>query len=72
MLSSILKLLRERGSLSVKELSLALQVEPSALYPMLDMLVQKKKIQCLELACKKRCAGGCSQSDAMTYYALVD
>ena len=71
MLSSILELLKERGSLSVKELSLALQVEPSALYPMLEMLVRKKKIQCLELACKKNCIGGCTQSDAMTYYKLV-
>ena len=68
MLSSIVSLLKERGgALSVQELSLALDIESSALHPMLEMLVQKGKILKVELPCKTGCAGGCTQSDTMIF-----
>jgi predicted ArsR family transcriptional regulator len=67
-LSAITKLLNERGALSVREIGLALGIDPSALRPMLDLLERKGKIQRMELPCKKACAGGCTQSDAMTIY----
>jgi predicted transcriptional regulator len=68
MLSGIIKLLNERGALSVQEISLALEIDSSALRPMLDMLVQKGKILKVELPCKTGCAAGCTKSDTMTYY----
>jgi len=69
MLSGIIKLLNERGgALSVQEISLALGIESSALQPMLEMLVLKGKILKVELPCKTGCAGGCTQSDTMTFY----
>lgn len=68
MLSSIVKLLQERGALSVQEISLALGIDSSALHPMLEMLVQKGKILKVELPCKSGCAGGCSKSDTMIFY----
>ncbi len=68
MLSGIVKLLKERGALSVQEIALALEIDSSALHPMLDMLVQKGKILKVELPCKTGCAGGCSKSDSMTFY----
>ena len=71
MLSSIVNLLKERGgALSVQEISLALDIESSALYPMLELLVQKKKIIKVELPCKTGCAGGCTQADTMIYYGV--
>ncbi len=71
MLSSIVKLLNERGTLSVQEIALALGIETSALNPMLEMLARKGKIQKMELPCKTACAGGCTQSDAMTFYKVM-
>ncbi len=69
MLSSIVNLLQERGgALSVQEISLALDVDSSALYPMLEMLVRKGKIIKVELPCKTGCAGGCTQADTMVFY----
>lgn len=71
MLSSIVKLLNERGTLSVQEIALALGIETSALHPMLEMLERKGKVAKIELPCKKACAGGCSKSDAMTFYKVM-
>ncbi len=71
MLSSIVKLLNERGTLSVQEIGLALGIESSALHPMLGMLEQKGKILKIELPCKTACAAGCTRSDAMTFYKPV-
>ena len=71
MLSSIVKLLKERGALSVQEISLALDIDSSALHPMLGMLAHKGKILKIELPCKTACAGGCTQSDSMTYYKVT-
>lgn len=68
MLSSIVKLLNERGALSVQEIALALKVDSSALHPMLGMLEQKGKILKIELPCKTACSGGCTNSDTMTFY----
>ena len=71
MLSSIVKLLKERGgALSVQELSLALDIDSGALHPMLEMLVRKGKILKVELPCKTGCAGGCTQSDTMIFYKV--
>ena len=44
MLKGILELLEKRGTLSVLEISRALEVPSSALRPMLDFLVLKKKL----------------------------
>lgn len=71
MLGGILKLLSERGALSVQEISLALDIESSALNPMLDMLVQKGRILKIDLPCKTACSGGCSKSDSMIFYKSV-
>ena len=69
MLSSIVNLLKERGgALSVQEISLALDIESSALHPMLEMLVRKGRVVKVELPCKTGCAGGCTQSDTMIFY----
>ena len=71
MLSSIIKLLNERGTLSVQEIAIALSIDSSALHPMLAMLVAKGKIQKLEIPCKGGCSGcasSCASADAMTYY----
>lgn len=69
MLTSIVNLLRERGTaLSVQEIGSALDIESSALHPMLEMLVRKGKIIKVELPCKTGCAGGCTQADTMIFY----
>jgi len=68
MLSSIIKLLTERGALSVQEISLALKIDSSALHPMLEMLEHKGKVLKVELPCKTGCTGGCTQSDTMIFY----
>lgn len=68
MLGSIVKLLNERGALSVQEIALALDIESSALHPMLGMLARKGKIVKVELPCKTGCAGGCTRSDSMIFY----
>ncbi|MEN8254214.1 MAG: FeoC-like transcriptional regulator [Verrucomicrobiota bacterium] len=70
MLSSIVKLLNERGTLSVQEIALALKVDSSALHPMLEMLERKGKVEKMELPCKTACAGGCTKSDSMIYFRL--
>lgn len=69
MLSGIVKLLNERpGALSVQEISLALDIESSALHPMLQMLAAKGKILKVELPCSTGCAGGCTESDTMIFF----
>ena len=68
MLSQITQLLSERGTLSIQEISLALNTDASALRPMLDLLEQKGRIEKVELPCKTGCATGCMKSETMTYY----
>ncbi len=68
MLSGIVQLLEERGALSVQEIALALDIDSSALHPMLGMLERKGRILKVELPCKTGCAGGCTKSDTMTFY----
>lgn len=73
MLSGIVNLLRERpGALSVQEISLALEIDPSALRPMLELLVRKGRIEKVELPCKTSCTGGCTKSDCMIFYKAVE
>ena len=67
-LGNILALLEERGALSVLEISQNLEVESSALHPMLEWLERKAKIQKVELPCKSGCAGGCETADHMLFY----
>lgn len=72
MLSGIVKLLNEReGALSVQEISLALDIESSALQPMLQLLERKGRIVKVELPCSTGCAGGCSASDTMIFYKAL-
>jgi predicted transcriptional regulator len=72
MLGEIQKLLKERGAMSVKELALALQIESGALYPMLEMLQLKGRIEKLELPCGGGCSScNCSDVDGLTYYKAV-
>ena len=68
MLGSIIKLLQERGAISIQEISLALDIEAGALKPMLEMLERKGKILKVELPCKTGCAGGCTKADTMNFY----
>ena len=70
MLNEIIRLLNERGSLSVQEIALALKIDSGALHPMLEMLERKGKIVKIEIPCKTACAGGCTQSDSMIYFRL--
>lgn len=67
-LSSIIGLLEERGTLSVLEISQQLEVESSALHPMLELLVRKAKIEKVELPCRSGCVGGCESADQMLFY----
>jgi hypothetical protein len=71
MLSAIVRILQERGALSVQEIALASDIESSALHPMLEMLERKGKITKVELPCKTGCAGGCTRSDSMTFYKSI-
>jgi len=69
MLSGIVRLLSERdGALSVQEISLALDIDSSALRPMLELLVRKGRIVQVELPCSTGCAGGCTAADSMIFY----
>jgi len=69
MLSSIVQLLREQGgALSVQEISLAVNIDASALHPMLELLERKGRITRIELPCKTSCTGGCTQADTMIFY----
>ncbi|WP_372807956.1 FeoC-like transcriptional regulator [Pontiella sp.] len=70
MLSGIVKLLNERGALSVQEIALALGIDSSALRPMLEMLAAKGRVVKVEIPCKKACTGGCTESDSMTFYKV--
>ncbi len=56
MLSKILKLLKERGPMSLAELSLHFQTEVSAMEGMLRMLEAKGRIEQLDTKCA-RCKG---------------
>ena len=71
-LSSVIALLEERGTLSVLEISQQLEIESSALHPMLELLVRKAKIEKEELPCRSGCAGGCESADQMLFYKLCE
>ncbi|PIE51074.1 sugar metabolism transcriptional regulator [Candidatus Fermentibacteria bacterium] len=74
MLRRIQGLLNERGRLSLRELALILDMEASALEPMLEMLVRKGRIEVLDAGCSTRSCTGCSCSsrDNMIIYKLPD
>ncbi len=59
MLSEIIKLLKERGPMSLAELARHFQTDVSAMEGMLEMLERKNRIQRLETKCS-RCKG-CAQ-----------
>ena len=71
-LSSVIAWLEERGTLSVLEISQQLEIESSALHPMLELLVRKAKIEKVELPCRSGCAGGCESADQMLFYKLCE
>jgi len=73
MFSEITKLLKERGSMSIRELALALDMESAALIPMLELLEEKGRIQKIDLPCGTGCSScNCDNMDALTYYKLPD
>lgn len=73
MLSGILKLLREREQLSLREISIHFQMDVSALEPMMDVLVGKGKVEVLSAECTNGSCSGCSCSsreNTMVYTAV--
>lgn len=69
MLKQITDLLLERGSLSVKEIALALVIDVGALRPMLELLEQKGRIKKIALPCGGGCSScNCADMDNLTYY----
>ena len=71
MLSEILKLLLERGAMSLAELALHFQTEPFAMEGMLETLVAKGRVQQLDTQCS-RCNGCTSvrREDAAIFKAI--
>jgi DNA-binding MarR family transcriptional regulator len=73
MLLAIEQLLRERRSMSLKDLSVHFDAEPAALEPMLARLVAKGRVRKISLTddatCRRRCAGCASACgpDAVAY-----
>lgn len=51
MVAEILHLLKERGPLSLKELSVSCGIDPSAMEGMLEMLERKGRVERLETPC---------------------
>lgn len=73
MFSEITKLLKERGSMSIRQLALALGIESGALIPMLEMLEGKGRILKIDLPCGTGCSScNCDNMDGLTYYKLAD
>lgn len=71
MLSEILKLLKERGAMSLGELSLHFRTEPAAMEGMLDILRAKGRIELIETKCSK--CKGCvevKRADALLFRPL--
>jgi predicted ArsR family transcriptional regulator len=70
MLSKIIKLLKEHGPLSLKELATQFHTELSAMEGMLDMLESKNRITRVETKCSK--CKGCievKREDALIFKA---
>ena len=70
MLGKILQLLEERGALTARELAVLLEIDRSALLPMLELLAAKGRIERVDPPCIGRCPGGCARSEEMVYYRL--
>ena len=71
MLKHILQLLSERGALSLQQIALAAQIDSSALEPMLELLLQKKKIYRIDPPCLGKCGGTCTNPHTMVLYAIT-
>ena len=74
MLTEILELLRNQGSLSLLELSIYFRMDASALEPMMDVLIRKEKVQVVSSGCPSGSCSGCSCSsrESMLHYKIVD
>lgn len=66
MLSEILKLLDERGAMSLTEMSIHFQTDLSAMEGMLDMLEHKGRIERLQAKCS-----GCSGCAEIEYKRIT-
>ncbi|MCP9757771.1 hypothetical protein EGI20_00375 [Aquitalea sp. S1-19] len=66
MLNRLRDILQSRAVLSLSELSVLMQVPPSALEPMLALWIRKGRVQVSGSACGGGC-GGCSSSDCRLY-----
>ena len=69
MLSEVKALLKERESMSLRELAIHFSMKSDALKPMLQLLVEKKQVRAEEIGCGAGCAG-CScmrPADALQY-----
>lgn len=74
MLGIIQKAVKEKGSVSLRELALSLNIEISALEPMLEMLIRKNRIELIESGCRGKCCTNCSCSsreDMMIYRMIL-
>lgn len=63
-ITEIKQLINERGSMSLRELSIHFKMEPAALEPALELLVKKGTIQIVDIkchSCKSSCSG-CSKA----------
>ena len=70
MISQIKALLKERGSLTLRELALHFQMEPDALEPLLKLLVDKGQATVTLVGCPGKSCDGCactSLADMMVY-----
>ncbi|NQU38793.1 MAG: hypothetical protein HQ523_02465 [Lentisphaerae bacterium] len=70
MISQIKKLLRERGPLSLRDLSLHFAMDPDALEPVLKLLVDKQQATVTLVGCSSKGCDGCSctsLADMMVY-----
>lgn len=74
MLSEILKLLRERGQLSLLDLSIHFRMDVSALEPIMDVLIRKEKAIIVQSGCTGGSCSGCSCSsrESMLLYTSVN
>jgi len=73
MLKQIRTLLKEHGSLSLRELGLLLKAEPSAVEPMMEYLSGKGMVELIQFGCSRGNCAGCSCSsreDTMMYRLL--
>lgn len=74
MLMSITKSLREQGPGSAQGLAQRLDMDLTALQPMLDLLEAHDRIRALDLSCRRSCAGctdACGGREQVKIYEAV-